>query len=129
DVVVVEDRWNDFFVRPALEDRADRSLENAATSSGRSDEDLRPRRNLGVRLHIYSEPPRTLPSVSILATCGKAFTPCFSNTAVISQPTLSAFAGSANAKIVGPAPLSAMPYIPGVRSARISSNPGMSDAR
>ena len=42
---------NDFFVRPAFEDGADRPLENAAAPRRASDEDLCPRRNLGIRLH------------------------------------------------------------------------------
>src|SRR4029079_13115977 len=53
-VVVIEDRRNDFLVRPALEDRTNRALENAPVLRRAPDEDLCPRRNLGVRLHALS---------------------------------------------------------------------------
>src|SRR5262245_13664183 len=47
DIVVVKDRRNDLLVRPALEDRTDRSFENPPPPSGASDKDLCSRRNLG----------------------------------------------------------------------------------
>src|SRR4030095_4786746 len=51
DVVVIEDRWDDLFIRPALEDRTDCPLQSAPPSGRASEEDLCPRRNLGKCFH------------------------------------------------------------------------------
>src|SRR5689334_9236729 len=53
-VVIIENRRDDFLIRPAFEDRTDCPFQNPPPARCASDKYLCPRRNLGVGLHLQT---------------------------------------------------------------------------
>src|SRR5439155_692328 len=53
-IVIIKDRWNNLFVRPALKYRTDRPFQNTPASRGASDDDLCSGRYLGIGFHLVT---------------------------------------------------------------------------